>query len=324
VASDAEEPGECAVSEALVYLLAETSGRAFKIGVSIAPSRRAVALPQTIDRKRSLQIPMTAGAAYQVERVLHYLFRDHAAEMPEGDGYTEWFEMAAWPDVLNFLTEQRERLGVGEPEPIPEPSSAPLPAVRIDPAVVGARRLRADEKKREAVRRAEEQRVIAIKHNKQVVEWLRGFVSEIAAAGAIKGVLLYNNVRCGWESELAAELFLSGNHDDMDRWAEDVVAWHPSKRLLDGDGFGGRPIFSSVYFSQGRRRSFAAIDLLPEFLNVPAGLAEQVPFASEVQEVLSPWVARVGKRLGPQLMRFHRLMAAGKASMAEDFEAAFG
>nr|BCT99815.1 hypothetical protein [uncultured bacterium] len=149
-----------------VYLLPNQGGDAFKIGVSLNPAQRGAQLPQNLDWSKSLQVPMGDGNAYKVEKLLHYLFRDHSREMPVGDGYTEWFSIEAWGGVLAFLSEQRERLGIGDAQPVALP--LPKAVIKSNGAFVLMDRLsRREREQKERVSRAYQ---LAITKNPPVVQ----------------------------------------------------------------------------------------------------------------------------------------------------------
>lgn len=86
---------EVPVRHDVVYLLVNSEHSAFKIGVSNDPHRRMRLLPVTADVTASLEIRLTDGSARRAEHLLHHLFRHQRFEMHPGDGYTEWFEIAA-------------------------------------------------------------------------------------------------------------------------------------------------------------------------------------------------------------------------------------
>ncbi|KFL89913.1 hypothetical protein AmDm5_1360 [Acetobacter malorum] len=107
------------MSDSYVYFLRGKNVPAFKIGISCDPVKRIVALPQEIDIATSFMAPVVSGREYKAEQVLHYLFREYSYKMEYGDGYTEWFAIEVWREVLDFISSHKERLGLGDVCPIP-------------------------------------------------------------------------------------------------------------------------------------------------------------------------------------------------------------
>ncbi|WP_454854041.1 GIY-YIG nuclease family protein [Rhizobium binxianense] len=296
----------------LLYLLKSRDGEAFKIGVSLDPARRSAALPQAIDLSQSVQVNVTKGSAYKVEEVLHYLFRDRAKPMPFGAGYTEWFEIAAWPAVLDFLREHAERLGIGEPLPIPLPVLA-RPSRRDDPEI---RRQRIEEQKQRAAEQQAERRTFAEANNRATVEWLRQFLRELDEAGVIRGILVYDEERTG---QREAALFLTGRAADIRRLTEPMNRAQEPIGDMRSAGGGAHPVLFCRYSQIGDRRGCSLLEVCDELLTLPPEFAAQVPYAERARELLLPYVAQVGSRLGPQLVRLHRLMTARQRAFRSDF-----
>lgn len=121
------------MSGSYVYFLRGKNVPAFKIGVSCDPVKRIAALPQEIDIASSFMAPVVNGREHKAEQVLHYLFRDYSYKMQYGDGYTEWFAIEVWREVLDFISSQKERLGLGEVCPIPVIARSPQKRV-VPPA----------------------------------------------------------------------------------------------------------------------------------------------------------------------------------------------
>lgn len=113
------------MSDSYVYFLRGKNVPAFKIGVSCDPVKRIAALPQKIDIASSFMAPVVSGREHKAEQVLHYLFRDYSYKMEYADGYTEWFAIEVWREVLDFISSQKERLGLGEVCPIPVIARSP-------------------------------------------------------------------------------------------------------------------------------------------------------------------------------------------------------
>jgi len=296
-----------------LYLMKSRDGEAFKIGVSLDPARRSAALPQAIDLSQSVQVNVAKGSAYKVEEVLHYLFRDRTKPMPFGAGYTEWFEIAAWPAVLDFLRENAEQLGIGEPHPIPLPVLAPRASRRDDPEI---RRQQVEERKRRAAEQQAQRRAFAEANNRATVEWLRQFLRELDEAGVIRGILVYDEQRTG---QREAALFLTGRAADIRRLTEPMNRPPLLTHDMRAVGGGAHPVLFCRYSQIGNRRGCALLEVCDELLTLPPEFAAQVPYAERARELLLPYVARVGSRLGPQLARLHRLMTARQRAFRSDF-----
>lgn len=286
-----------------LYLLRNKLGDAFKIGVSLEPARRGGQLPQELDWDRSLQVPMCGGHAYKVESALHYLFAAHSREMPIGDGYTEWFDIAVWSDVLAFLVEQRERLRIGEAEPVTFPLTRTRPVL----AEIEARRqAKADEQT--AKRHAWEQRQ-AERHaknaewNSSQVERLENFLLRVEDIGRLHGILVYDELS---SRQRMASMYVS--------LPVNVAGCLDHNFPLFAERDIGRSIsvFPSYRARHNDRHFLAEVSVHIDciMLQPQDDLAESIPGAARVQELLLPFVARRGDRRGPQLMRLHRWMNA--------------
>ena len=94
-----------------LYLLTGADGVAFKIGISADPASRGGRIGRNVSVSTSRQFEFAEGEARDAERLLHFLFRAHRHEVPKSDGYTEWFKIEAFSDVLAFLRGHRDRLG---------------------------------------------------------------------------------------------------------------------------------------------------------------------------------------------------------------------
>jgi len=108
-----------------LYLLVDSEGVGFKIGVSNNPSQRIATLPERIDTAKSVQIKCGEKNSYRVEKVLHLLFRNHSLKKERGDGYTEWFSMDCFEAVQDFIRGQRDLLAWTHFEPIPQLAHKP-------------------------------------------------------------------------------------------------------------------------------------------------------------------------------------------------------
>ncbi len=286
-----------------IYLLQNKARDAFKIGVSLEPARRGAQLPQELDWDRSLQVPMQGGHAYKVESALHYLFSAHSREMPTGDGYTEWFDIAAWSDVLAFLVEQRERLRIGEVEPV----TFPLTRVRPALAEVEARRqAKADEQA--AKRHAWEQRQ-AERHaknaewNSSQVERLENFLLRVEDIGRLHGILVYDELS---SRQRMASMYVSLPVNVAGCLGHDFPLFEergPARCIS---------VFPSYQACHNGRHFLAEVSVHIDYIMLQPqdDLAESIPGAARFQELLLPFVARRGDRRGPQLMRLRRWMNA--------------
>ena len=140
-------------------------------------------LPVAIDLTASFEFSILNGRARGAERVLHYLFRHERFAMPQGDGYTEWFDISVLPAVLAFVSANRERMGAGEVHPLRDPPvrTQAMPLVRA--AEREAKQLRvAARAEAAAIRRA-----AARDTNAERFAQLRAWFDEIDAEGALLG-----------------------------------------------------------------------------------------------------------------------------------------
>lgn len=200
-----------------VYLLRNKTGDAFKIGVSCDPQQRGAQLPQKLDWKKSLQVSMSGGNAYKVESMLHYLFREHSKNMPFGDGYTEWFGIDAWADVLAFLDAQKELLGVGALHSL----SGPPKRIALDhDAIVEKKRFADISRKERQVRlkaQRDRQHKAATHHNMQVLDDVRVLLKEMNDRQIIVGV--YFDVHTSRGKLVLAALDINPNQDLSTRFS---------------------------------------------------------------------------------------------------------
>lgn len=251
-----------------LYLLRNRKDNAFKIGVSAVPARRGRGLPQPIDWHQSLKIPMDGGDAFKVEKLVHYLFREHGVPMPRCDGYTEWFAIEASDDVLAFLAHQQIRLGIGEPEPAFRPAVYAATASRI-----------------EGVRH----------HNRNTVAWLRDF---LMAADAFNGGAVEVRISESERSFGAAGVMSVAGDDagTLHRFASTVSR---SSMYEIGRSKRGRPIFglgsifSMSFFSPPDAPPRTELCVRDEYLALaapPCGTV--IPALEHVKGLLMPRVAR--------------------------------
>lgn len=94
-----------------LYLLVAKDRLSFKIGVSKTPETRMRTVAGNFDYAQSWQVLCDEGTAYRIEKTLHFLFREHQLSLTRADGYTEWFAMDCFSDVLQFLHDHRGKLG---------------------------------------------------------------------------------------------------------------------------------------------------------------------------------------------------------------------
>ena len=110
-----------------LYLLRHQSTPIFKIGVATDVWDRIRQLPDRIDTENSKHFLFrNPDLAPRLEKLLHTIFVDHARPREHcKDGYTEWYDVAALPSVLEFIDLNRDILGCGLPEGLPKRESRP-------------------------------------------------------------------------------------------------------------------------------------------------------------------------------------------------------
>jgi hypothetical protein len=280
-----------------VYLLLNREGDAFKIGVSLNPAQRGAQLPHDLDWSKSLQVPMAGGNAYKVEKLLHYLFRDHSREMPTGDGYTEWFSIGAWGGVLAFLAEQRDRLGIGGTQPVdfllPKSKSCSEAAWQSK-----AEKL-AEKVARQGQERMARQAANA-KHNRSAIESLSHFLSYMQDIGAMRGILVYDELRSG---ERRAVMYLKGSSRAYVQYCD-----HRDFQFFDDARSSGTCVFPESFIVGDERSSIAQLSVTPDFLGLREGWFENLAVAATVRALLLPFVGRDGEQRCAELVRLHRFM----------------
>lgn len=263
---------------------------------------------------------MRGGDAYKVESALHYMFDAHSREMPAGAGYTEWFNIEAWGDVLAFLAEQRERLRIGEAQPIVLPS----PRVRADLAEIEARRqakaAELAEKRHAWELREAERHAKNAEWNRHQIERLETSLLTMDGMGALRGILVYDELSSG---QRQAAMYLSLPASMTECFGEGFR--RPAGHDFGPLGFrlfaerGGAcdiSVFPSYCARYNDRHFLAQVRVNPDFIMLQPhdDLAERIPSAATVQALLLPFVARKGERRGPQLARLHRWMNASLSS----------
>lgn len=319
-----------------LYLLVNREGSAFKIGVSVDPARRGAVLPQALDLNSSRQVPMEGGRAYKIEGLLHYWFRDHMVAMPQGDGYTEWFDIAAWPAVLDFLAEQRERLGVGEPQPIPKP----VPRPRTDSDLAAAREQRKENRRRAWEQRFAERREAAIKRNRATVEYVRRALAGAAEHNAVIGGLFIDE-----GAGTRGLLYLKGDHELLELGLQEALRPGVAELGVAGRFACGVAVTASTavfpnWFICG---TLAEVHVRAEFLSpVPlahvaypcpgcgrkectaASWPDVVPSTDALQRLLALHVAPRGSREEARLLRLRRRCVRAARQFSREFGTAWG
>lgn len=92
----------------------------FKCGRSNDPHRRAMQLPVKIDLQRSWVWPVLDNASARfAEATLHGRIASLHAEMPKGDGSSEWFRIEAVDQLREFVTREHGWLDLGSEMPVP-------------------------------------------------------------------------------------------------------------------------------------------------------------------------------------------------------------
>lgn len=137
-----------------LYLLVAKDSLSFKIGVSKTPETRMRTVAGDFDYAQSWQVLCDEGTAFRIEKTLHFLFREHQLSLTRADGYTEWFAMNCFPDVLQFLHDHQANLGwlsMAQANPTPD-GSVDGP----DSATAKARAERRQSREDSAERRAKE------------------------------------------------------------------------------------------------------------------------------------------------------------------------
>ncbi|WP_187358368.1 GIY-YIG nuclease family protein [Microbacterium testaceum] len=101
-----------------VYFLVHSSHKRFKVGIAAEPLRRWAQIQprQQTDFTESLVFDLDSDvSADQVEKILHVLLRKTRYTLPRvSDGHTEWFSYGALSFARDFLSANRERLGISE------------------------------------------------------------------------------------------------------------------------------------------------------------------------------------------------------------------
>ncbi len=92
-----------------LYFLVDAEGSAFKVGVSSNIPNRISVIPEEVDISRSLQFLYNRSDVFKAEKAIHFLFESERVIKPFGDGYTEWFSMAAFEEMKSFLISNKNK-----------------------------------------------------------------------------------------------------------------------------------------------------------------------------------------------------------------------
>jgi hypothetical protein len=120
---------------AFLYFLFAEDGRTFKIGKAVDVLGRMQKLPDRIDVKRSRCVEFlpngwasTSSLALRVERFVQlFSKRHHLPRVHGGDGYTEWYDVAAYDQVIQFIEVNRTFLGCSAIQEIPVRETRQIP-----------------------------------------------------------------------------------------------------------------------------------------------------------------------------------------------------
>lgn len=268
-----------------LYVLLNSAGDAFKIGVSVDTTRRIAALPQSIDVQRSYQYEITTGDAFKAERTLHYLFREHAAKQPFGAGYTEWFDIAALPAVLAFAEQHRDSLGLGKKRGLDVRRCEADAQRQIDRE---ARRLAAEtrEAARAQARLARAHRASA--HNRETLSRIEHFVAQ---CGALTTILHYRE---------STYLYLPAEHEN---WMEQFTGVDTRYFYTLLHRVGGEWTIFSGYF-KGEGATHMQLHLSTRFMCADDGDLDEFPYARDLRAILHSKVASLDA-VPPELRRCH-------------------
>lgn len=84
----------------------------FKIGISINPSVRLTEVCTDIDYDNTLLFVCNDKESIKIEKTLHFLFREKNIIQDTNTGYTEWFDISCYNEVLNFIETHNDKLGI--------------------------------------------------------------------------------------------------------------------------------------------------------------------------------------------------------------------
>jgi len=92
-----------------IYLLILENNKIFKIGKADNIINRYETLKRgwgNFNLKNSYQIKCKENNIFKLEKTLHYIFKDfNTIPNNQNEGYTEWFDMKCYNDVINFLND---------------------------------------------------------------------------------------------------------------------------------------------------------------------------------------------------------------------------
>jgi hypothetical protein len=286
------------MNESLLYLLVNEDATSFKVGISVDPSRRASQIPHNIDFKKSIEYPVLSctGNARKIETTIHYLFREHRKQMPYGDGYTEWFDIDILDDVVAFLNNQSEMLGIGTQKPVSVPMQSSSHANTSRDRKLHAEKLKAQREE------------YAIIHNSKEVLWLRDFLTELDSRTTVKGILLYPDPSLN--NEICGKLFFSGLAKISKYYMN--IANSPDRYMRYAGG-GLCSIFPSGSGRNNHARGLVSLSINNDFLYPAGDVASNLPSCIEVWEMFQPFISRAsGPRAKHQLDRLIQFMHGQK------------
>jgi hypothetical protein len=101
----------------------------FKIGVSLNPKQRTSQIPEKIDLYSSIQFSCHKSDAFHIEKSIHFLFNKHHLSKEKSDGYTEWFDISAFDEILNFVINNQDKFKWISYEPILKSADVTIPDI---------------------------------------------------------------------------------------------------------------------------------------------------------------------------------------------------
>ncbi len=103
-----------------VYLLMASNKPVFKIGKANDVKKRIRTLPKEVifNKGKSIVLKCKSSEVYKIESMLHFFFRAYKQPAFTGSGENEWFNVDCFDEVLRFVKNNKERLGVSEIKPI--------------------------------------------------------------------------------------------------------------------------------------------------------------------------------------------------------------
>lgn len=183
---------------------------------------------------------------------------------------------------------------------------------------------RIDRERAERIRQhRERRRLIASRHNPKAIAWLHEVMARLGSRGFIKGILIYRNMAIGKDGELCATLFLLGPKNDIERCTDAALAaaHHEFGSLMTVYPESLTRFFLGSFTCAKARRALARIDMPIEFFVRDHGRGDgfiEPPCIEQARDLLLPFVARVGDRRGPQLLRLVRWLEADRKKWLEE------